>query len=140
MSIAKDTTLRLLEKGLDALSARQAAVANNVANVETPNYKAVDVKFESYLRKMLPDSSSSLPLARTSPLHLDNSGNLGARIESLEPVAYKRTQNTLRRDGNNVDVEREMVVLAETALRYQAISTLASKKLALLRMVAQESR
>ncbi len=139
MSIAKDTTLRLLEKGLDALSARQAAVANNVANVETPNYKAVDVKFESYLRKMLPEGSS-LPMVRTNPLHLDSNGRLGSRIDSLEPIAYKRVQNTLRRDGNNVDVEREMVILAETALRYQAVSTLASKKLALLRLVAQESR
>ncbi|MEZ4636115.1 MAG: hypothetical protein R2856_14325 [Caldilineaceae bacterium] len=46
----------------------------------------------------------------------------------------------MRKDGNNVDIENEMLDLAETGLRYQAMTSLASKKLAMLRMVVQESR
>lgn len=139
MNIARDTTLYVLEKGLDALSARQTAVANNIANVETPNYKAVDVRFESILQKTL-STDQSLELARTNPLHLTSTGLASNQLDALEPVAFKRSETSMRKDGNNVDVEREMIILADTSLRYQAIAMLANKKLAMMRMVAQESR
>jgi flagellar basal-body rod protein FlgB len=139
MNIARDTTLYVLEKGLDALSARQTAVSNNIANVETPNYKAVDVRFESILQKTL-STGQSLELVRTNPMHLTSNGTTGNPLDALEPVAFKRSETSMRKDGNNVDVEREMIVLADTSLRYQAVAMLANKKLAMMRMIAQESR
>ncbi len=139
MNVARDFTLTLLTNGLDALSARQAAIAQNLANVETPNYKAVDVAFEQHLRQALARSRTLGGPA--SPQEAAQAFQEEAeRLATLRATPYRRNQSTLRRDGNNVDVEAEMAYLAETALRYQALSTLASKKLAMLRLVAQESR
>ncbi|RME65139.1 MAG: flagellar basal body rod protein FlgB [Caldilineae bacterium] len=127
----KDVTLTILEKGLDALSARQAAIANNLANVETPNYKAVDVAFEASLRKALQEDAA---LVQAGP------DRAAAQLEQVEPRLFRRNDISMRLDGNNVDVETEMVRMAETATRYQALTTLATRKLALLRMVAREGR
>lgn len=127
----KDVTLTILEKGLDALSARQAAIANNLANVETPNYKAVDVAFEASLRKALREDAS---LVQARP------DVAAQKLENLEPQLFRRNDISMRLDGNNVDVETEMVRMAETATRYQALTTLATRKLALLRMVARDGR
>lgn len=139
MNVVKDTALLLLEKGLDALSMRQTTIANNIANVETPNYKAADVAFETSLRKAL-DRNSSLELKQTDDQHLNANGISVKTLSDLEPRIFQRTDTSMRLDGNNVDVETEMVKLAETATRFQALSTLASRKLALLRMVAREGR
>lgn len=139
MSISNDPTLQLLEKGLDALSARQQAVSNNLANVETPNYKAVDVAFERSLRQAMDRSSPTLAMQRTSDEHL-KTPHLAEEMEDLDYRVFQRSGTSMRLDGNNVDVETEMVRLAETAMRYQSLTTLASRKLALLRMIAQESR
>jgi len=139
MTISNDRTLQLLEKGLDALSARQQAISNNIANVETPNYKAVDVAFERSLRQALSDNRKMLAIKRTNERHLTPPGRVD-RLEDVTPQEFRRTGTSMRLDGNNVDIETEMVRLAETAMRYQSFTTLASRKLALLRMVAQESR
>jgi flagellar basal-body rod protein FlgB len=140
MNGISDLTLTLLRKGLDALSARQTTIANNIANVETPNYKAAEVSFEASLRRVLIPATPSQRLARTDPDHLNQQGKREERIEDLEYRTYRRNATSMRKDGNNVDIENEMIDLAETALRYQSMSTLASKKLALMRMVAQETR
>ncbi len=139
MSVARDFTLAVLANGLDALSARQTAIAQNIANVETPNYKAVDVAFERALRQALEETrrrSQGIPGERAGQMFQEEA----TRLVSVRPVAFRRVQTALRRDGNNVDIEAEMAYLAETALRFRALSTLASKKLAMLRLVAQESR
>lgn len=139
MSINNDPTMQLLEKGLDALSARQQAISNNIANVETPNYKAVDVAFERSLRQALSRENPTLAMQRTSQEHL-KTPNVAAEMEDLDPHIFQRSGTSMRLDGNNVDIETEMVRLAETAMRYQSFTTLASRKLALMRMIAQESR
>ena len=140
MNATSDMALKLLRQGLDALSARQTAIANNIANVETPNYKAVDVTFEESLRRAMVPDAASVPMMQTDPNHLNRAGERARQLEALDHRVYRRNDTSMRKDGNNVDVENEMVLLAETALRYQTMSTLASKKLALLRMVVQESR
>lgn len=139
MTISNDRTLQLLEKGLDALSARQQAISNNIANVETPHYKAVDVEFERSLRRVMGNDGPTLAVQRTDDEHLRQSG-LADQAADVSHQTFRRTGTSMRLDGNNVDIETEMVHLAETALRYQSFTTLASRKLALLRMIAQESR
>jgi flagellar basal-body rod protein FlgB len=139
MNVTRDDALTVLAKGMDALAARQQAISHNIANVETPNYKAVDVAFEGQLRQALEDVSSR-SLQRTHAMHLVRGGHSAQPLDDLAPTGYRRNQTTLRNDGNNVDVDSEMVLLAETALRFQAATTLASRKLAMMRLVAQESR
>ncbi len=139
MNTTSDLTLTLLRKGLDALSDRQTVIANNVANIETPGYKASDVAFEDSLSRAL-TPTTGVAMKITDPNHLTETGKRQQQLTDLEHTTYRRNETAMRKDGNNVDIENEMVMLAETALRFQAMTSLASKKLAILRMVAQDSR
>lgn len=138
MSITTDRTLTLLQKGLDALSTRQSVISHNLANIETPNFKASNVSFESSLRQMM-GQGTKMPMARTNARHFARGGPQ-TTLTDLSTQVVQRNQTSLRKDGNNVDVEVEMANLAETAIRFQALTSLASKKLALLRAVTQETR
>lgn len=140
MNVTNDLSFTLLRKGLDALSARQTVIANNIANVETPNYKAADVTFEESLRRAVVPDAPNLRLTETDPDHLNRRGERQQHIEEIEHRTFRRNDTSMRKDGNNVDVENEMIRLAETGLNYQTMTTLATKKLALLRMVIQETR
>jgi flagellar basal-body rod protein FlgB len=140
MKVTNDLTFTLLRKGLDALSARNTVIANNIANIETPNYKAADVAFEDSLRRAIVLDAPNLRLTETDPAHLNRRGEQQQRLEELHHRTFRRNDTSMRKDGNNVDVENEMIRLAETGLNYQAMSTLATKKLALMRMVIQETR
>lgn len=140
MNATNDLAMTLLSKGMDAMSSRQTAISNNLANIETPNYKAVGVAFEEQLRFALNQSQGGMPLSRTDQNHLDAQGNRQQRIDETGHRLIRLNQTAMRKDGNNVDVETEMMQMAETGLRYQAMSTLASRKLAILRMIAQTVR
>ena len=139
MNITSDLSLTLLRKGLDALSERQSVIAHNVANIETPGYKASDVAFEENLRHALA-STSTVTMQTTDAAHLTEQSRQRQEISEISHATYRRNQTSMRKDGNNVDIENEMLDLAETGLRFQAMTSLASKKLAMLRMVVQESR
>lgn len=89
---------------LDGLSARHAAIADNIANVNTPGYKRKDVLFEAQLMEAL------------------QSARPGARLDPVTPQVVRDNSTSLRTDGNNVDIEREAVALAENSIRYEAIT------------------
>lgn len=106
-----------LRKGLDAYSMRQKAIASNIANSETPGYKAKDVSFEDQLSKVLKKRDSGL--TRTSGVHIPVRGGLramdkvGAKlVDSDTPANYNGV--------NNVDVEKEMAALATNQIQYTA--------------------
>lgn len=150
-SIFNDVALKAASLGLDGLSARQRATANNIANIDTPGYKAQHVHFEDQLRqaiyadktlvRQLPTNnqafypSSTLGLQTTSARHLQpfSAGLPNARI-------IERPGSSLRNDENNVDIDLEMTTLAETGIRYRALTQLAGSKLSLLRSMIREGR
>ncbi|MFQ5558252.1 MAG: flagellar basal body rod protein FlgB [Acidimicrobiales bacterium] len=107
-----DTTTVGLQAALSGLEARRAAHEMNIANVETPGYRARKVQFESALR-------SALETGRA-----DRAGFSVSR--STEPA---------RLNGNNVNVGQEMVSLTETALRQQLVIRALNDKYGLLRDV-----
>jgi flagellar basal-body rod protein FlgB len=124
----------VLRSALDGLALRHQAIAANVANVDTPGYKANVVSFESQLRQAL-DTRQPGRLAVTDP------GHIGWRPE--QPITAEVTTtdaSTLRNDGNNVDIDREMILLADTSLKYSTATRLVSDRLALLRTVINEGR
>jgi len=94
----------LLEKDLDGLWLRQQTISENIANVETPNYKSKTVNFEDTLTSLL----SSNP----------NEKQLIEGIDETEATIVESDNETLRTDGNNVDVENENIELARTQLNY----------------------
>lgn len=127
----------ILTRTLDALSLRQEVAASNVANAETPGFQASAVRFEDVLQRALALSPGELPLARTNARHLLAGG---VDPSQVQPVVVEETGTRVRSDGNNVDVEREMGLLAETTVRYEAVSEALARRLAMLRLIASEGR
>ncbi|MDQ7096210.1 flagellar basal body rod protein FlgB [Desulfosporosinus sp. PR] len=122
--------LNVLQKGLNASNMRQQVLANNVANVDTPNFKRSDVDFQSVMKEALGDKSGApLSMKMTAQKHLP--GVIDSN--SLRIVTDQST--TLRNDGNNVDIDREMTNVAENGLYYESLTRALSSQLDLLKLV-----
>lgn len=103
MSSMFSGNMEILTTALDASYLRNEMIAHNIANVDTPNYKRKDVTFESYLQK---------------ELNFSNEVNLN----NIQPTVYTdKTDLEYRIDGNNVDIELEMVKLTENQLKYNTL-------------------
>jgi len=119
-----DETLRFQQTALSLRAARQELLASNIANADTPNYKAKDVDFANALQNALSGSSPMLPVAQTSPSHLE--GNTGDTILG-SPVMYRKPLQPSA-DGNTVDMDVERAQFADNALRYEASVRFVSDK------------
>ena len=136
ISIFNDLALHAVSFALDGLSLRQRVTAQNIANVDTPGYKALQVDFETQLNRVLRGQSDDrFPIATTDGQHISN--QLSSETELID---IERRASNLRNDGNNVDIDVEMTMLAETVLRYQALTQLAGSKLSLLKNIVSETR
>ena len=112
MNIFSDRSVRLLEKAIDAGSLRQRVIANNIANMNTPGFKKSSVAFESILKKNL--NTNRIPLYSTDDRHISSLNML----DDIAPVVVREKTTSMKADGNNVDVEQEMVRLATNTLTY----------------------
>lgn len=127
-----DNDLAFVQNALMLRARRQGILAANLANADTPNYKARDLDFASALKGAVGAVGGALPLARTSPRHLMATGSAAAGAAWLKYRAA--VQPSL--DGNTVDPNVERAHFAENALHYQfllerAMGTFRSAKLAL---------
>ncbi|HEU5318974.1 MAG TPA: flagellar basal body rod protein FlgB [Chloroflexota bacterium] len=138
--IRHDLTTKLLEKALDGLSLRQQAISNNMANVDTPNFKATEVSFEEDLAAAI----RRQPSPDTLELRTSDSRHIGAfepvDATSIQPRATQLLTTSMRNDGNNVDVDREMTRLAETQLFFQAATQLVNVKFNQLKQAIWEGK
>jgi flagellar basal-body rod protein FlgB len=91
----------LLEAGMRAERLRQKTIASNIANIETPGYRRLDVKFEELLAKAVKSPGS------------------GA-IDEIEAEIYEPLNTAVRSNGNDVDMEAEVGNLVKNSLRYTA--------------------
>ncbi len=126
-----------MHSALNALALRQKLITNNIANVDTPGFHASDVKFEDALQRAAGSSRNGLALDATQPGHLQVDGQSAGGVQ---PEVVTNNDTTLRTDGNNVDIEQQMLRLSETVINYQALSRLASGRLALLRSAVSDGR
>lgn len=93
---------------------RQQLLASNIANADTPNYKAVDIDFAAELKRIQSKQPGDLRLAASHRGHMQSVGNpLGAAVQYRVP-----SQPSL--DGNSVDMDVERGQFAENALRYES--------------------
>lgn len=104
-----DNIIALIEAGIKAEGLRQKAIANNVANLETPGYRRIDVKFEEVLAKSL-DSSDPVDLSE------------------LEPEIYQPKKTPVKSNGNDVTLENEVGAMIKNSLRHQTFIRLLSKR------------
>src|SRR5664280_2024948 len=95
--------VNLLEKALAGSSLRHKAISNNIANINTPGYKRMEVSFEDELAAAADSAEASQGLTRTHPQHMlpGIAGVDSARIRTID-------NTSMRTDGNNVDIDAEM--------------------------------
>jgi flagellar basal-body rod protein FlgB len=107
-----------LERVLDAAALRQKAIAENIANVDTPYYKRSDVRFEELLQKSL-QAESVAPFVgkRTDVRHL----KIGSDNPLPEPTIIIDEHSAMNNNQNNVDIDSEMALLAKNQLRYNVV-------------------
>lgn len=120
--------VNVLDKAADAAWIRNEVISNNIANVDTPNYKRQDVEFESYLLAQLEGADSS-SLKNTVA---------GIDLEGLTSTIYTdSTSLSYRLDGNNVDIDTENVELASNQLKYQALVSSISNEFNMIKSAMQ---
>jgi flagellar basal-body rod protein FlgB len=125
-----DPGFRAAQSALDGLALRQEVVGRNLANVDTPGYQAQSVTFEDALQRV-ERGQQPMRMVATDAAHLSGDPSRTDLVR-LAP----RTGGSTRADGNNVDVDQELTQMAETGIRFQALSQLVSKKLLLLKSIA----
>jgi len=98
-----------LEAGIRAEGLRQKAITNNVANLNTPGYRRVDVRFEQLLAKAM-----------------DSRG--AADLDQITPELYRPMQTPVKSDGNDVNLEAEVGEMVKNTLRHRAYVRLLNKR------------
>lgn len=111
-------TTDMLAHGLDAAQLRQDTIANNIANVDTPGFKASSVEFESYMKDALENDGEGFQLKTTSDKHIQ----IGASdAQDVQPQVVT-DDNTMRMDGNSVDIDAQMSALAKNTVWYNTLT------------------
>lgn len=126
----------LYAKALDAAWARNAEIANNIANVDTPGYKRKDVVFEEYLKEAI--EAKRIRGYRTNARHIPV-GAGGIKDVKIRVIQDNSTLS-MRLDGNNVDIDSEAVLAAENSIYYNTIAQKLSGDFRKLRTVINEGR
>lgn len=113
-----DNSLRVHQAALNTQAYRQQLLASNIANADTPNYKARDIDFRSALQGVLGSRVGPLALATTA------SGHMGAvQSNPLERFAQYRQEIQSSVDGNTVNMDVERAAFAENSIHYEASVT-----------------
>lgn len=123
-----------LKKSLDATWLRNNVIANNIANIDTPNFKASTVEFESILKEKMNKSYTRLKVTNDKHISLDNS------IDKIQPVIKQDLNSTIRMDGNNVSIENEQANLAKNAIYYNTLIQKLNKEYDRLRLSITEGK
>jgi len=106
----------LLVQRMAYLNQRQSVLAENVANTDTPGYKARDlapISFGDALKQ------ASIGMAVTDPHHIVPPSMAGVNIKTIKAESSETLPN-----GNNVDVEQQMMEVSKTAVDYQGITSI----------------
>ncbi|CUS31650.1 flagellar basal body rod protein FlgB [Candidatus Nitrospira nitrificans] len=132
-----DKTMRLLQRTLDLRGARQRVIASNLANEETPGYRASDLTFMDQLQSA---HKGRLPivLAATQSRHFGVHGPQG--VQAVTGKLSEVPAGDLPLDANSVNLELEMAKLSENAMHYNAAATILAKKFNGLLNVIREGR
>ncbi|HFS82365.1 MAG TPA: flagellar basal body rod protein FlgB [Epsilonproteobacteria bacterium] len=136
MNISK--SLPLAVEALDFRAIRQKMISGNIANVDTPYYRARDIRFEDLLAKeahLLQNETRKLEMAHTHPMHLDYvDGSASGRAER-----FFRGAHPTRNDGNDVDIDVESTEMSKNAIMFDAMSNAIKKQAMIFKSVIDAS-
>ena len=131
----EDGTMRQMERFLDLAAQRQSLISSNLANVDTPGYKALDLDFKTELEtvKEEQDARAVLTNNRHIAIGVDRKGNQAVSPEEVEGL-------TLRNDLNNINVDREMTQLSTNALKFSMVAQLLAGTIRTIKNAINEGR
>jgi flagellar basal-body rod protein FlgB len=124
-TISDSSVIDALRRQMAIAVAKQVASAGNLANVDTPNYKAKEVNFAETLKNKLSPGNSTFPSATA-----DDGGVVLQEVQGLPQ----------RRDGNTVQLDRELLSMSRAAGDFAAAQTALAAKFRLVRYAISEGR
>ncbi len=127
----EDKTLKALATSLNFRQMRQDLLSANVANAETPGYKTKRLEFEAALSRAL-DVDGEQSMKTEDDRHYDVGGG---GFDALEPEVYDDPNGIVTENGNNVNVDQELALMAENKILYDASIQLLNKRLALKKYI-----
>jgi flagellar basal-body rod protein FlgB len=130
----------LLAAGMSARVLRQEMIAGNIANIDTPFYKARDIDFETALMQKARDiyqvdSANNLKMAKTNSSHMSGINE----VEDKKATIYLRDGQTQRNDGNTVDLDIETTELSKNSIMYSALTAALKKDSMIFKSVLDAS-
>lgn len=128
-----DNALNFHQTALNVRAARQELLSSNIANGDTPNYKARDIDFSSVLRDALSSNTNKTGLTTTSPMHLASKSE-----NSIVSQALYRIPQQPSADGNTVEMDAERAKFADNSIKYDASLTFISGQIRNLMTAIQE--
>lgn len=132
--LSSNGMLQAMNASMTLASRRMALIAANLANLDTPGYRTQDFSFQGALRQALGgEPGQFMPMSRTHPRHLQD-GLEAALPPAEEPIrpAYERN------DGNDVNLDRETMLLSRTQSAYQLSAQFAQVELRKLLQAIRE--
>ena len=113
--VVSDAVSKVLAMALDGVSERQQVTANNIANVDTPDFRATSVDFESSLRSAL------------------SGGGVEGAAQSGLQISTTPTDTPVGANGNNVDLRKETLAAVQSQYQYQLLSRAVTDRFSLVR-------
>lgn len=120
-----DKTIDTLSKSLDLHLLRQSVISDNIANAETPGFKARKVEFEAELQRAVESNET---------------GAMGPDITSVEANIVQDPNSEMGQDLNTVDMDREMAAMTKNDVQYSAGTQMINKKFFFLKYAIGEGR
>jgi flagellar basal-body rod protein FlgB len=139
--IGPNPTMKMLEKSLDLIAQRHQVLLANIANEETPRFKAKDLEFKSVLAAISRPDAAGLRIssadAAAHPRHLP----LPGQPDGLPPPELRLVPGgSIGLDGNTVSIEKTMAAVHDNSTLYSAASQILSRKYQALLTAIRESR
>lgn len=125
-----DLTTDVLAAALRGYDARNAALANNIANAETPGYRRLDVSFEAVLAEAVDNDRAAM---RRDPRLPELPRPTSDEVGGSAPTVRSIDTTVVRADGSNVDPDDEMAQLSANQLAHQTVTSLLDKRLSQFR-------
>jgi flagellar basal-body rod protein FlgB len=131
----EDSSMNTMERFMDLAARRQTLIAGNIANVDTPGYRTVDINFEQELETAVEAEGLSMTVtnSRHIPRKVDIQGQAQGTAQEVKGL-------TLRNDLNNVSIDREMAEMSTNALKFSTVAQLIAGKFRTLKSAILEGR
>lgn len=118
-----DIAYDLIKKELDVSALRQSVIANNIANINTKNFKSSDVVFEDKLKDAL-----------------DEYGEDDNELDSVQPEVVQDNSTSMREDGNNIDIDKEMTDMTQNNIMFDTLVSQLDTKMEIMKYVITEGK